>query len=81
MKIALPQSDFVVRGETTNDMGGGYMNDFMAREFWRFIMVQQKGRGAPQTVIEFPPMQAPASFSLQAVKEKIDAAMKSHEGQ
>ena len=34
-----------------------------------------------QTAIEFPPMQSPASFNLAAVKEKIDAAMKSHEGQ
>ena len=24
-----------------NDMGGGYMNDFYAREFWRFVIVQQ----------------------------------------
>ena len=30
-----------IRGETTNDMGGGYLNDFYAREFWRFVMVQQ----------------------------------------
>ena len=30
-----------IRGETLNDMGGGYMNDFYAREFWRFVMVQQ----------------------------------------
>jgi arylsulfatase len=27
------------RGETTNNMGGGYMNDFYAREFWRFVLV------------------------------------------
>ena len=30
-----------IRGETLNDLGGGYMNDFMAREFWRFVQVQQ----------------------------------------
>ena len=30
-----------IRGETLNDMGGGYMNDFYAREFWRFVVVQQ----------------------------------------
>jgi hypothetical protein len=29
-----------IRGETLNDMGGGYMNDFMAREFWRFVLEQ-----------------------------------------
>ncbi|HXE27203.1 MAG TPA: arylsulfatase [Stellaceae bacterium] len=70
-----------IRGETTNNMGGGYMNEFYAREFWRFVMVQQKVAELAQTAIEFPPMQSPASFNLAAVKEKIDAAMKSHEGQ
>jgi arylsulfatase A-like enzyme len=70
-----------VRGETINDMGAGYMNDFMAREFWRFVGVQQKVAELAQTAIEYPPMQSPASFNLAEVKEKIDAAMKSHEGQ
>ena len=31
-----------IRGETLNDLGGGYMNDFYAREFWRFVLVQQE---------------------------------------
>ena len=31
-----------IRGETLNDLGGGYMNDFYAREFWRFVLVQQQ---------------------------------------
>ena len=44
-------------------------------------MVQQEVAKLAQTAIEYPPMQSPASFNLQAVKEKIDAAMKSHEGQ
>jgi arylsulfatase A-like enzyme len=70
-----------IRGESLNDMGGGYMNDFFAREFWRFVQVQQKVADLAQTAINYPPMQSPASFNLAAVKEKIDAAMKSHEGQ
>ncbi len=70
-----------IRGETLNDQGGGYMNDFMAREFWRFVQVQQYVGALAQTAIDYPPMQAPASFNLAAVKEKVDAAMKSHEGQ
>jgi len=70
-----------VRGESLNDMAGGYLNDFMAREFWRFVGVQQRVAELAQTAIEYPPMQSPASFNLAAVKEKIDAAMKSHEGQ
>jgi arylsulfatase len=70
-----------IRGENLNNMGGGYMNDFYAREFWRFVQVQQKVAELAQTAIEFPPMQSPASFNLQAVKAKIDAAMRGHEGQ
>jgi arylsulfatase A-like enzyme len=70
-----------IRGQTLNEQGGGYMNDFMAREFWRFVQVQQKVAELAQTAIEFPPMQAPASFNLAAVKEKVDAAIKSYHGQ
>jgi arylsulfatase len=70
-----------IRGENLNNLGGGYMNDFYAREFWRFVQVQEKVAQLAQTAIEFPPMQSPASFNLQAVKEKIDAAARSHEGQ
>ena len=53
-----------VRGESLNDLGGGYMNDFYAREFWRFVVVQKTIRQLAQTAIEYPPMQAPASFNL-----------------
>jgi arylsulfatase A-like enzyme len=70
-----------VRGETLNDLGGGYMNDFLAREFWRFVLVQQKVGALVQTAIDFPPMQAPASFNLQAIKAKIDEVVKNREGQ
>jgi len=70
-----------IRGETLNDMGGGYMNDFFAREFWRFVQVQQKVAELAQTAINYPPMQSPASFNLAAVKARIDDLMKSHEGQ
>jgi len=70
-----------IRGETTNTMGGGYMNDFYAREFWRFVMVQQYVGKLAMTAIDYPPMQAPATFNLQAVKEKIQEMMKEHEGQ
>jgi arylsulfatase A-like enzyme len=70
-----------LRGETTNDGAFGYGNDFFAREFWRFVQVQQKVADLAQTAINYPPMQSPASFNLSAIKAKIDAAMKSHEGQ
>jgi arylsulfatase len=70
-----------IRGQSTNDMGAGYMNDFMAREFWRFVQVQQTVAAAAQSFIEYPPMQASASFNLQQVKEKVEQLMKAHEGQ
>jgi hypothetical protein len=57
------------------------MNDFYAREFWRFVVVQQTVGAMAQTAIEYPPMQAPASFNLDAIKAQIDEAIKNHEGQ
>jgi arylsulfatase len=57
------------------------MNDFYAREFWRFVMVQQEVAKLAQTAIDYPPMQAPASFNLEAVKRQVDELIKAHEGQ
>jgi arylsulfatase len=70
-----------IRAESMNNMGGGYMNDFYGREFWRFVMVQQEVAKLAQTAIDYPPMQAPASFNLEAVKRQVDEVIKSHEGQ
>ena len=70
-----------IRGESTNNMAGGYMNDFYAREFWRFVVVQQHVAKLAMTAIDYPPMQSPASFNLEAVKAKIDEMIKHHEGQ
>ena len=70
-----------IRGQTLNDQGGGYVNDFMAREFWRFVSVQQTVAKAAQSFVEYPPMQQAASFNLEEVKKKVDQMMKAHEGQ
>jgi arylsulfatase A-like enzyme len=70
-----------VRGESLNDLGGGYMNDFYAREFWRFVVVQKTILQLAQSAIEYPPMQAPASFNLSAIKAQVEAAIKQHEGE
>ena len=70
-----------IRGETLNNLGGGYMNEFYAREFWRFVLVQQEVAKLAATAVEFPPMQSPASFNLEAVKKKIDEIIKAREGQ
>jgi arylsulfatase len=70
-----------LRGESLNDSAGGYMNEFYAREFWRFVLVQQVVAKLAQTAIDYPPMQAPASFNLQAVKRQIEEEIKAHEGE
>ena len=70
-----------IRGETLNDMGGGYMNDFYAREFWRFVVVQKIVGKLASTAIEYPPMQEPASFNLEAIKAQIQEAIDAHSGQ
>jgi arylsulfatase len=70
-----------VRGETFNTGSPAYVNDFMAREFWRFVNVQQEVGKLAMTAVDYPPMQAPASFNLSAVKAKIDEMIKAHEGQ
>jgi len=70
-----------LRGETTNTGAFGYGNDFYAREFWRFVLVQKAVADLAQTAIEYPPMQAPASFNLEAVKRQIQETMRAHESQ
>ncbi len=64
----------------TNDLAFGYGNDFFAREFWRFVLVQHYVGKLAMTAIDYPPMQDPASFNLEAIKKKIEAAIKQHEG-
>jgi arylsulfatase len=70
-----------VRGETPLNGAFGYGNDFFAREFWRFVVVQQVVAKAAQSAIEYPPMQDPASFNLDAIKAQIAATIKGHESQ
>ncbi len=71
----------MIRGETTNNGAFGYGNDFFAREFWRFVVVQKAVADLAQTAVEFPPMQASASFNLDAVKKEIQEKMREHEAQ
>jgi len=47
------------------------MNYFIY-EFWRFVDGQQKVEELVLTFVEFPPMQDPASFNLDSVKQKIE---------
>jgi len=70
-----------IGGQSLNDQGGGYVNDFMAREFWRFVLVQQYVAKLAMTAIDYPPMQDPATFNLDAVKKQIDDKIRGHQGQ
>jgi arylsulfatase len=69
------------RGESPNTGSFGYGNDFYAREFWRFVLVQQFVAKLALTAVDYPPMQDPASFNLDAVKKKIDEMAKHQAGQ
>ncbi|MBS0290321.1 MAG: arylsulfatase [Proteobacteria bacterium] len=57
-----------------------YLNDFMAREFWRFVFVQDKVKALAETAVAFPPMQSPASFNLEAVKQQVEELINHHNG-
>src|SRR5689334_17198449 len=59
----------MIRGESSNNGAFGYGNDFYAREFWRFVLVQQFVEKLALTAVDYPPMQDPASFNLDAVKK------------
>jgi arylsulfatase len=71
----------MIAGETALTGAWGYPMDFFAREFWRFVMVQQYVAKLAETAVNYPPMQAPASFNLDAVKQEIQEKIKAHEGQ
>ena len=53
--------------------------DWFKFQFWRFVFVQQQVAKLAMTAIDFPPMQKGASFNLDAVKAKIEEAMKQHQ--
>ena len=71
----------MIAGESALTGAFGYGNDFFAREFWRFVLVQQEVAKLAKTAIDYPPMQDPASFNLDAVKQQIDAMIKNYPGQ
>jgi arylsulfatase len=62
------------------DPGESFMSfeNFYGREFWRFVFMQQEVEKLAKTAIDYPPMQAGASFGLEAVKKKIQEAAAAH---
>jgi arylsulfatase len=71
----------MIAGESALNGAFGYGNDFYAREFWRFVEVQQKVKELALTAVDYPPMQDPASFNLDAVKKQIETMLKNRNGQ
>jgi len=53
--------------------------DWFQYEFWRFVFVQQEVAKLAMTAIDYPPMQKGASFNLDAVRQKIQESMNSHQ--
>jgi arylsulfatase A-like enzyme len=70
-----------LRGESALTGAWGYGMEFMAREFWRFVVVQKAVGQLAMTAVDYPPMQDPASFNLDEVKKKIEGMIKAHEAQ
>jgi arylsulfatase A-like enzyme len=67
--------------ERTGLTGSIFYKDWFAYEFWRFVFVTKEVGNYAQTFIEFPPMQAGASFNLSAVKAELEKKMESHAAQ
>jgi len=51
---------------------------YYAQEFWRFVFFQEEVAKLAKSAIEYPPMQAAASFNLDAVRKKIAEAAAAH---
>jgi arylsulfatase len=66
--------------ERTGLTGSMEFADWYKYEFWRFVFVQQEVGKFAQSFIDFPPMQTAASFNMEAVKQQIEAAIKSRQG-
>src|SRR5262249_29649801 len=55
--------------------------DWMKFEFWRFAFGQQEVARFARTFLEFPPLQKPASFNLDAIKAQLQEAAHGRVGQ
>jgi len=63
--------------ERVSSQSMGYGLDFYGHEFWRFVFVQQQIGELGTSFVEFPPMQAGASFNLENVKAQVMKAINS----
>ena len=52
--------------------------DWFKYQFWRFVFVQEVVEKFAQIFIEYPPLQKPASFNLDAIKEQVKTIAAHH---
>ncbi len=57
------------------DNGSLAYYNWLLYEFWRFVFAQQEVGKYAQTFLEYPPMQAGASFNMSAVKAELEKKM------
>ncbi|QEX17558.1 arylsulfatase [Hypericibacter terrae] len=61
--------------ERTGLTGSLAFYNWFVYQFWRFTFAQQEIASYAQTFLDFPPMQAGASFNLEALKEELNKKM------
>jgi arylsulfatase len=66
--------------ERTGLKGSINYYNWFAYEFWRFVYVQQQLGKEAQTFLDYPPMQAGASFNLSALKAELQKRMDEAKG-
>ncbi len=66
--------------ERTGMQGSQQYLGWFLYQFWRFVFVQDVVMKFGESFIEFPPLQKPASFNLDAVKEQLKSAVQGHAG-
>jgi arylsulfatase len=67
--------------ERTGMIGSLAYSDWFKYQFWRFVFVQEEVAKFGESFVDFPPLQKPASFNLDAIKEQITRAITAHHGQ
>jgi arylsulfatase len=55
---------------------GDNLMSMVGPNIWRFVFMQQQVLQLFESFIAYPPMQKPASFNIQEVKDRIEQKMK-----
>jgi arylsulfatase len=66
--------------ERTGLSGSLEYTNWMTFQFWRLVFVQDVVGKFAQTFVDFPPLQKPASFNLDAIKAQVATTAAGHHG-